>query len=199
MDGQCFVGVWKLPDNSATNNIYYFGTPFLEQYYTSFSLAPYETDPTSVNYLYVGIGQICPTANLGDIVFNQKYDKYNANKINFDKSTPIPDASVDFKTDLVNTCLPTPVDDDDIIGPVKDEGSSLGIIIGASVGGVVLLTAVVLGIYCFKKNKGGATPGDSDKMDRLLYKGPSGIQQDDSFNGSSSKGNTMVSDPGFNA
>ena len=173
MSGQCYVGVWKLPTDSATNNIYYFGTPFLETYYTAFSLEPYESDPTNVNHLYVGLGPICPTANLGDIVFNQQYDKYNANKVNSDSSEPIPGAEVNYKTDLSNNCLATPQDADDIIGPVTPKKSMLGVIIGGSVGGVVLLTIIAVGLYCYKK-KNARTPGDDDKLQHL-YKGPSGI------------------------
>lgn len=48
----------------------------------------------------------------------------------------------------------------------SDKNNTLAIILGA-VGGVVLLTAIILGIYCFKKNK---AVEDDDRMDSMIYK-----------------------------
>ena len=57
----------------------------MEKYYASFSLEPYEKDPTTP-YLLVGMGPICKSANLGDVIFNDKYDEYQDDKINDDQS-----------------------------------------------------------------------------------------------------------------
>jgi hypothetical protein len=40
---------------------------------------PYVKDPDS-NHLLVGMGPICTTANLGDVVFNENYEDHNSGK-----------------------------------------------------------------------------------------------------------------------
>ena len=102
------------------------------------------------------------------------------------------------------------------------EKSQILMIILVSVGVVALLTITVIGLYCYKKGKAVGREEsrmdsmiynknrqnkpktevlpDDEKMDHLLYKGPSGINhhEDDSFNsGRSPNGLTMTSDPGM--
>lgn len=73
--GQCYLGVYMIDKPSSVQNIFYFGSPFMEKYYVSFSLEPYNQDQDS-NHLLVGMGPVCKTANLGDVVFNPNYEDY---------------------------------------------------------------------------------------------------------------------------
>ena len=72
----CFVGVYRLPTKSSESNIYYFGSPFFHEYYVSLSLESIERN--FGDYLQVGIGPICKTAHLGDIVYNKNYEHFNS-------------------------------------------------------------------------------------------------------------------------
>lgn len=110
LENTCFVGVYKLPTTSIQANTYYFGSPFFHDYYVSFSLESYERN--FGDYLQVGIGPICKTAHLGDMVYNTNYDHYNSNLAPNDTSVSNGD-TVTYQEGLVNECLPVPEDDED--------------------------------------------------------------------------------------
>ena len=42
--GQCYLGIYMINKDSNEQNTYYFGTPFFEKYYVSFSMQPYVND-----------------------------------------------------------------------------------------------------------------------------------------------------------
>jgi len=116
--GKCFIAVYKLPWPSTEHNVYYFGAPFFHDYYVTFSMESYYNSRT--DYLEMGIGPICKTANLGDIAYNKKYKYYNNQSIESDKSTEIPGAQVIFANDLDNTCIPPPP-----VDPIDDGPSDV--------------------------------------------------------------------------
>lgn len=76
---ECYLGIYKIGIKSTVQDIYFFGTPFLEKYYTSFSMEPHVKDENS-DHLLVAMGPACQTANLGDVVYNKNYEGFNANK-----------------------------------------------------------------------------------------------------------------------
>lgn len=78
MAGQCYLGIYKIDKPSTEQHIYYFGTPFFEKYYTSFSMEPFVNDQS--DHLLVAMGPACKTANLGDVVWNEDYEDFNKNK-----------------------------------------------------------------------------------------------------------------------
>ena len=57
---------------------------------------PYVKDPNS-NHLLVGMGPICTTANLGDVVFNENYEDHNSVKAANDQSEKIPGSDPTFR------------------------------------------------------------------------------------------------------
>lgn len=73
LENQCYLGIYKVENKSTSNNVYYFGSPFFEQYYVSFSLEGYDNFDADNQFLNVAMGPICTTANLGDVVFNKDY------------------------------------------------------------------------------------------------------------------------------
>ena len=70
----CFIGVYSYDDKENTN-MYYFGSPFFREFYVSLSAELLEQDKQN-GQLKVAFGAICPTAYLGDIVYNKDYEFY---------------------------------------------------------------------------------------------------------------------------
>lgn len=60
------------------------------------------------DYLEMGVGPICKTANLGDVVYNDNYKFYNKTLDAGDQSEPIPGAQVIWAKGLTNDCIPPP-------------------------------------------------------------------------------------------
>lgn len=77
LQNQCYLGVYMIDKPSTEQNTYYIGSPIFDDHYISFSLDPYAQD-MDAEHLMVALGQVCKTANLGDVVFNDKYVDYNS-------------------------------------------------------------------------------------------------------------------------
>ena len=100
----CYIGVYEYDDKDKTGT-YYFGAPFFEEYYVALSLEAWTDDGNG--FLQVGLGPICPTAYLGDIVYNKDYDHYDPNALNDDVSHPMLGANLNRPKNLVNGCIIT--------------------------------------------------------------------------------------------
>ena len=111
-DDRCYIGVYQYPDLIETDNVYYFGAPFFNAYYVSLSLVNWNWYGSPEDgHLSVAFGPICPTAYLGDVVYNENYAHYNWSAGDNDISTKI--ADVTMRTDLNNTCKSAPSEPSD--------------------------------------------------------------------------------------
>lgn len=105
------------------------------------------------------MGPVCTTANLGDVAFNKEYADFNQEKNDRDVSDHIPGFDVTFREGLERGCVQVP--------PPSESGTNhILVIILSSLGVVVLLTAIVLGLYCYKKKQ---IVEDDDRMDSMIY------------------------------
>ena len=105
------------------------------------------------------MGPVCTTANLGDVAFNKNYADFNQEKKDRDVSSEIPDFYYTFRQGLERGCVQVP--------PPSESGTSHTLtIILSSLGVVILLTAIVLGLYCYKKKQ---IVEDDDRMDSMIY------------------------------
>lgn len=186
LEDTCFVGVYQLPTTSSQSNIYYFGSPFFHEYYVSFSLESWERN--FGDYLQVGIGPICKTAHLGDIVYNKDYAHYNPNLHSNDTSAST-GKDVIYAQNLVNECIPPVPDKEDTAPesggatepPTKSSNTMLAVAL--SVGGAALiLTIVIISIYCYRKAAQKQTFNSvADNKNLLDFKGKSSVNPDHSM------------------
>lgn len=60
----CMLGIYKYPTGSGDQKAYYGGSLFMQDYYVTMTMDPWEKD-NSTKYLLMGIGPKNPNADLG--------------------------------------------------------------------------------------------------------------------------------------
>lgn len=165
LDNQCFLGVFSYPITYPQQNYYYFGSPFLLQHYVSFSMEPWINGEG--DYLKVGLGPICETANLGEMQYDPKYSDYDPQS--GDISLKTSDAEITSDPTLVNTCVKAPLRSETA---AKDSSTLVAIL--ATCGGVFIITIVVIAVYLYRKKlmRGDQTGENTDTSGTDNLKAP---------------------------
>lgn len=72
MENICFLGIYKYPTTYNEQNVYYGGALFMQEYYVTLTMDPWEKDNNN-KYLLMGIGEKNPDANLGKMQYDPSY------------------------------------------------------------------------------------------------------------------------------
>jgi len=72
----CMLGVYKYPTDYNDQNAYYGGSLFMQDYYVTMTMDPWEKN-NATKYLLMGIGPKNPNAELGKKQYDPSYSKYD--------------------------------------------------------------------------------------------------------------------------